>query len=71
MPLKAGKSRKVISENIKEFHGGKTYKKTARKFGKKAADRQAVAVALKSAGKSRRPTGRERPKPAPRKDFWS
>ena len=45
MPLKKGKSEKVFEENIKEFHGGKTYAKTARKFGKKTADKQAVAAA--------------------------
>lgn len=44
-PLKPGKSKAVISENISEFHGGKTYEKTKKKFGKKKADRQAIAVA--------------------------
>ena len=46
MPMKRGKSQKVVSENIREFHGGKTYEKTKRKFGKKTADKQAVAAAL-------------------------
>lgn len=54
MPLKKGKSQKVVSTNIRELHGGKTYAHTASKFGKKRADRQAVAIALKKAGKSRR-----------------
>lgn len=53
MPLKPGKSRATITENIKEFHGGKTYKNTAQKFGKKRADKQAVAVALSEARKSK------------------
>jgi hypothetical protein len=46
MPLKAGKSDKVVSENVSEFHKGKTYAKTKKKFGKVKADKQAVAVAL-------------------------
>lgn len=52
MPLKKGKSKKVVSENISEFHGGQTYQKTRAKFGKKRADKQAVAVALSTARKS-------------------
>lgn len=46
MPLKSGKSKKVVSENISEFHTGKTYAKTKAKFGKGKADKQAVAVAM-------------------------
>lgn len=49
MPLKRGKSKKTVSENISEFHGGKTYAHTKAKFGKARADKQAVAVALNSA----------------------
>lgn len=49
MPLKAGKSQKVISENISEFHGGKTYNATKAKFGKEKADKQAIAVAMSNA----------------------
>lgn len=49
MPLKKGKSKKVISSNISEFHTGKTYAKTKAKFGKAKADKQAVAVALSTA----------------------
>ena len=54
MPLKKGKSKKVVSENISEFHGGETYSKTKKKFGKKKADKQAIAVAMSKAGKSRK-----------------
>jgi hypothetical protein len=53
MPLKKGKSKKVISENISEFHTGKTYAATKTKFGKAKADKQAIAVAMSQAGKSK------------------
>lgn len=52
MPLKKGKSQKIISENISEFHGGETYAKTMKKFGKKRADKQAIAVSLEKARRS-------------------
>lgn len=54
MPLKSGKSPKVVSSNIREFHKGKTYAHTAAKFGKARADKQAVAAAMskkRSSGK--------------------
>jgi hypothetical protein len=53
MPMLKGKSRKTISTNIKEFHGGKTFKATKAKFGKAKADKQAVAAALSTARRSR------------------
>lgn len=49
MPLSLGSSPAVISQNIREFHTGKTYAKTAAKFGKDRANKQAVAVALSTA----------------------
>jgi hypothetical protein len=54
--LKPGKSKKVVSENISEFHKGKTYAATEKKFGKAKADKQAIAVALSTArsGKKRK-----------------
>ena len=51
-PLVKGKSKTTVAQNIKEFHGGKTYAKTAAKFGKKKADAQAVAVAMAQKRKS-------------------
>lgn len=54
MPLKKGKSPKTISANISELHQGKTYQRTKRKQGKAQADKQAIAIALQKAGKSRR-----------------
>lgn len=53
MPLMSGKSKGVISENIREFRGGKTFSHTKAKFGARRAGAQAVAVAMKKAGKSR------------------
>jgi hypothetical protein len=43
MPVRPGAP---AGETIKEFHTGKTYARTRRKFGKKRADKQAVAVGL-------------------------
>ena len=57
MPLKKGKSKAVLSENIREFHHGKTFARTARKFGKTTANKQAVAAAY---SQQRRSTGRRR-----------
>jgi hypothetical protein len=56
MPLKPGKSDKVVSENISEFHGGATYQHTKEKFGKETADKQAVAAAMNKAGRGRKRT---------------
>ena len=52
MPLLKGK--KNVGRNISEFHHGKTYAKTARKFGKKKADAQAVAVAMSMSRKRKK-----------------
>lgn len=49
MPLQKGNSPKIISKNISEFHTGPRFAHTAAKFGKKDADRQAVAVAMNQA----------------------
>ena len=54
MPLKKGKSAKTVSKNISELHKGKTYKKTAKKFGKEKANKQAIAIALETKRKSKK-----------------
>jgi len=60
MPLKKGKSQKTISKNIGEMMGSFEKKGTigtSTPKSKKAAQKQAVAIALKSAGKSRKMKG--------------
>lgn len=48
MPLKPGKSRKTISENISELEHSQT------KAGKKRTHKQNIAIALSEARKSKR-----------------
>lgn len=56
MPLKSGKSREAVKSNIKtlvhEYEEGGTIGKSHPK-NKKKAIKQAVAISLKKAGKSR------------------
>ncbi len=52
MPLLKGKSKKVMAENFHEFRHGKTFAKTAAKFGKGKALKQMEAVVLSTARKS-------------------
>lgn len=52
MPMESGSSRETVSKNIAEFHTGKTYARTKRKFGAKVANKQAVAASLSNARKS-------------------
>lgn len=53
MPLASGRSPATVSNNIRELHTGKTYAHTTAKFGKQRANRQAIAIALNEARKSR------------------
>jgi hypothetical protein len=46
MPLPAVRTKADVGNAIRELHTGKTYARTKRKFGKKKADRQAVAISL-------------------------
>lgn len=54
MPLEKGSSQETVSKNIEELHTGNTYAHTKKKFGKKRANKQAVAIALSQARKSAR-----------------
>ena len=54
MPLKRGSSQATIAGNIRELHGGRTFARTAARHGKATANKQAVAIAMKEARKSRR-----------------
>jgi hypothetical protein len=71
VPLKGGKSNKTIGKNVKELV--KTYEKkgkigASKPASKKAAQKQAVAIALSRAGKSRKMAkgGPVKAKPKPR-----
>ena len=48
MPMKSKKA----GQNLREFHGGKTYEATKKKFGKAKADKQAVAAGMSAARKA-------------------
>lgn len=52
MPLLKGK--KNIGKNISELHKGKTYAATKKKFGASKANKQAIAIALSTAKKSKK-----------------
>lgn len=53
MPMKRGTSRKTIAGNIAELHRGPQYRRTTANHGKDTANKQAVAIALQKAGRSR------------------
>lgn len=54
MPL----SGRSVSQDISEFHKGRTYQRTKRKYGKRKADRQAIAAAYAARRKHSRRTKR-------------
>lgn len=56
MPLKKGKSQKVISENIAELEHSKT------KAGKKRSHKQNIAIAMSEAGVSKKPKAKKKGK---------
>ena len=49
----------IVSSNISELHGGKTFARTKRKYGKKKAQKQAIAIALSKKRESKK-TSRKR-----------
>lgn len=54
MPLRKSASKAATRENFEEFGHGKTYARTKRKYGKKKADKQRIAVVLKNKRKAQR-----------------
>jgi hypothetical protein len=51
MPLEPGGSP---SKTIPELHSGRTFKRTKRKYGKKRAQKQAIAIALANERKGKK-----------------
>lgn len=54
MPLAKGKSKRAVKARFHDFRAGKTYAKTAKKYGKARANKQLVAVALQGKKKSKK-----------------
>ena len=63
MPLRKGTDRKTTRENFEEFGKGHTYARTKKRFGKRRADRQRIAVVLANKRKSahRKKTNKRKP----------
>ncbi len=55
MPIKKGKTKKIQKQNFHELRRGEQFKATSKKFGKKKANKQMVAIVLHEAGVSRKP----------------
>jgi hypothetical protein len=62
MPLAKGKSKKAKKARFHEFRHGKTYAKTARKYGKGKANKQLQAVALQGRRKKKKATRKKKGK---------
>lgn len=56
MPLKRGTSRKTTEENFHELRHGGTFSRTKKKYGKRRAQKQMVAIALEN----KRESGKKR-----------
>ncbi len=54
MPLQKSGSKRALKRNFRELGRGKTYARTKRKSGTKAANRQRVAIALSNQRKYKR-----------------
>jgi hypothetical protein len=54
MPLRDSDTQSATEDNFREFGKGKTYARTKRKYGKKKADKQRIAVVLKNKRKAAR-----------------
>ena len=67
MPLAKGRSKKAVNARFHEFRHGKTFSRTARKYGKKKALKQLQAVALGGKRRKRKGKGRGKAKRRSRK----
>lgn len=54
MPLLQSDTQSATEDNFREFGKGKTYSRTKRKYGKKRADKQRIAVVLSNKRKQQR-----------------
>lgn len=59
MPLRKSASKSATRANFEEFGRGKTYARTKKRYGKKRADRQRIAVVLNNKRKAKRHKRRE------------
>lgn len=57
MPLLKSSSRKATESNFHELRQGKTFAHTQKKFGKKRAEKQMVAIVLENKRASQRKKG--------------
>ena len=53
MPLAKGTSKAVTKRNFEEFGRGKTYARTKKRYGRKSADKQRVAIVLSNRRRSK------------------
>ena len=53
MPLIQSDTQAATRDNFREFGKGKTYRKTKKKYGKKRANKQRIAVVLSNKRKSK------------------
>lgn len=53
MPLERSTSKAATKRNFEEFGKGKTYSHTRKKFGKRKADKQRIAVVLNNKRKTK------------------
>jgi hypothetical protein len=68
MPLVQSDTQAATEDNFREFGKGKTYRRTKRKYGKKRADRQRIAVVLSNKRKAKgKKVGKKRSAKATRK----
>lgn len=52
MPLIDSDTQNATRDNFREFGKGRTYRKTKRKYGKRRADKQRIAVVLSNKRKA-------------------